>query len=295
MRRAAFLSRIAAIAVAVAAAGCARAPTIAAKPALFLVSDGDTRIWLFGTIHLLPPGVAWQTPAVERAIAAADTLVTEIPAPDPARANAVLEAAMLNAAPAPILARVPANRRAALLKALDAADLTLAEGDRLDSWAAATRISGASAQAAGAGRAEGVETTLHDRFAADGKRQLAFETLSGQLALFDTLPEAVQRALLIRSIDEAADPTRGYRATLTAWASGDQRRIAASFNPLFAGQPLLEERLLTGRNRRWARWVVARMARPGAVFVAVGAGHLAGPGSVIAMVEAAGLKVTRTQ
>lgn len=284
-----------AIFIAGALAGCAPAPVMEARPALYLVRDGDTRIWLFGTIHLLPPGVAWRTPAIESAIAEADTLVTEIPAQDPAEANAVLEAAMRNAGPDPILARVPQADRAGLLRGLDAADLTLAEADRLDSWAAATSIASGSARAAGASRTEGVEAALAARFAADGKRRIAFETLGQQLALFDTLPEPVQRVLLIRSLAEARDPASGYRATLAAWASGDQRRIAASFNPLFAGEPLLEERLLTGRNRRWARWIAQRMARPGNVFVAVGAGHLAGPKSVVAMIEAAGFKVTRVE
>ena len=278
-----------------AATGCTPARTVKARPALFVVRDADTTIWLFGTIHLLPPAVDWRTPAVDRAIADADTLVTEIPDEDPATANAVLEDAMRNTAPDPILNRVPATQHAALLKALDAAGLTLAEADRLDSWAAATSIATGSARAVDASRRDGVETVLATRFSANGKRHLAFETLTGQLDLFDHLPEATQRALLVRSIADAQDPRRGYAATLAAWASGDQRRIAASFNPLFAGEPLLEETLLTERNRRWARAIVRRMARPGKLLVAVGAGHLAGPKSVIAILQAAGLKVARVE
>lgn len=288
-------ARAFAAAVILIGAGCTSAPTIKAKPALFLVADADTRIWLFGTIHLLPPGVAWRDGAIEQAIAAADTLVTEIPAQDRATASAVLDRVMMNARPDPIVARVPADHRQTLLKALDVADLTLAEGNRLDSWAAATRIASASARQAGASSAAGVDTVLQARFAADGKRRMAFETLTGQLALFETLPEPAQRALLVRSLADATDPKRGYRATLAAWASGDQRRIFASFNPLFVGQPVLEKQLLTGRNRRWAHWIAGRMARPGRVFVAVGAGHLAGPQSVIAMLERRGIRVTRVQ
>lgn len=286
---------IAALAALALAAGCARAPTIEAKPALFVVRDADTTIWLFGTIHLLPQGVAWRTQATEQAIADADLLVTEIPDADPKAANAVLEALMRNAAPDPILDRVPSADRAALLRSLDAADLTLAESDRLDSWAVATSIASGSARRAGASRDAGVEAALATRFREDGKPHRAFETLAGQLALFDGLPEPTQRVLLRRSIGDARDPKRGYTATLAAWASGDQRRIAATFNPLFAGEPAMEEALLTGRNRRWARWIARRMAHPGTIFVAVGAGHLAGPKSVIAMLEAAGVRVERAQ
>src|SRR5688572_14622126 len=47
-------------------------------PALWSVSDADTKIYLFGTIHLLPAGHEWRTPVIERAIAESDELVVEV-------------------------------------------------------------------------------------------------------------------------------------------------------------------------------------------------------------------------
>ena len=44
--------------------------------------------------------------------------------------------------------------------------------------------------------------------------------------------------------------------------------------------PELAQVLLIQRNGNWAKWIKDRLARPGTVFVAVGAGHLAGKGSV---------------
>jgi uncharacterized protein YbaP (TraB family) len=55
------------------------------------------------------------------------------------------------------------------------------------------------------------------------------------------------------------------------------------------------ERLLWQRNRAWADWVVKRLDTPGTVFVAVGAGHLAGEKSVQADLAARGLTVSRVQ
>ena len=57
--------------------------------------------------------------------------------------------------------------------------------------------------------------------------------------------------------------------------------------------PVLYERLLTSRNANWAEWIERRLAQPGTVFVAVGAGHLAGRGSVQDQLERRGVKVTR--
>ena len=47
-------------------------------PALWQLSDEDTTIYLFGTVHVLPDGINWFDPRVERAFAASDTLVTEV-------------------------------------------------------------------------------------------------------------------------------------------------------------------------------------------------------------------------
>ena len=49
------------------------------------------------------------------------------------------------------------------------------------------------------------------------------------------------------------------------------------------------------RNRNWAQWIDKRMAEPGSVMLAVGAGHLAGTESVQRHLEAKGYKVQRVQ
>jgi uncharacterized protein YbaP (TraB family) len=57
--------------------------------------------------------------------------------------------------------------------------------------------------------------------------------------------------------------------------------------------PEIKRVLLTDRNQRWADWIAKRMKRPGTVFLAVGAGHLAGKESVQAMLKANRLDATR--
>ena len=271
------MTRALALAAALLLAACGPRDS-PARPALWRLHDADTEIWLLGTIHALPAGVQWQTPAVATAIARADTLVTEIPA---GTAAGFEQAAQGTGLP-PLIDRVaPAQRAAAA-----------AYGTRLDqlkTWAAAVTIAAGPMQAAGASADHGVEAVLATRFA--GRRHLALETQAGQLALFDTLPEAAQRVLLARAID---DPD-GYARTLAAWRTGDTDKLAASFAPAFRGAPALQRTLVTDRNARWSAWIVRRMAAPGRVLVAVGAGHLVGAESVVAMLRGKGLKVERVQ
>lgn len=189
----------------------------------------------------------------------------------------------------PIASRVPAGLRSALDRAIDAADESARTLDKLETWAAALVIENGRARAAGASPAAGVEAVLAKRFA--GRPQRAFETPGNQLALFDRLSEPDQRRLLTL----AATDSDGYRRALAAWSTGDLAAIARSNDHLFVGAPATKAALLTGRNTRWSRWIAARMRQPGKVLIAVGAGHLAGPSSVVAMLRAQGLRVERIQ
>jgi uncharacterized protein YbaP (TraB family) len=53
------------------------AQTATARPALWQVSDRDTTIYLFGTIHLLPKDYPWRTPRFDKALSRSQTLVVE--------------------------------------------------------------------------------------------------------------------------------------------------------------------------------------------------------------------------
>ena len=84
-----------------------------------------------------------------------------------------------------------------------------------------------------------------------------------------------------------------YVKMLGAWASGNQAAIARAFAEDEDLTPHLRDVLLRQRNANWTRWLKSRLDTPGTVFVAVGAGHLAGPMSVQSMLAAEGVDVQR--
>ncbi|HYD46049.1 MAG TPA: TraB/GumN family protein, partial [Phenylobacterium sp.] len=63
----------AAIGVIAAAAVCF-AGRAEAAPAMWLVKDADTEIYLFGSMHVLQPGLKWRTSAYDEAWRRADTV-----------------------------------------------------------------------------------------------------------------------------------------------------------------------------------------------------------------------------
>ncbi len=77
------------------------------------------------------------------------------------------------------------------------------------------------------------------------------------------------------------------------WAAGDREGLGVLLNEDMAELPEIGRVLLTERNARWAGWIEERMAQPGTVFVAVGAGHLAGGDSVQAFLAKRHLTAAR--
>ncbi|HEY0085129.1 MAG TPA: TraB/GumN family protein, partial [Allosphingosinicella sp.] len=294
----------AAAATACALAGCAAEPgagsasgaTGAPLPAMWKVADSDTTVYLFGTIHALPKGQTWRSPAFEQALASADELVLEIAnAEDAGAAGAAMMKLGLTAGLPPLRERVPEARRAALDDMIKGAGIPAQALDQVETWTASVILLGVSFQRMGLDPALGVEKAISGPFKASGKPVRGLETFDEQFGFFDTLPEEQQRTFLLGVLDSPEEAKKQLDAMIFAWGRGDQAGLAKAFADEQNLSPELREVLLTRRNAKWAEWLDARMDRPGTAFVAVGAGHLAGEGSVQALLKARGYTAKRVQ
>ncbi|MBA3511031.1 TraB/GumN family protein [Sphingomonas sp.] len=284
----------------VALASCATTPpaeSATGRPALWQVADRDTTIYLFGTIHLLPKDYAWRTAAFDRAVAGSQTLVVETVVDNKNPQALVAELARLGfrAGLPPLAERVSPAKRPMLEAAIRKTGIPRTAYDRMETWAAAFMLLGTQFKDLGLIGEAGVEAVLRNAFMQAGKPVGQLETNTEQLSLFDTLPESAQRSLLEGALDAPAEMRTQFNEMLTAWARGDVAKIGATFNEDLSGSPELRDALIKRRNVNWTRWIQRRMAAPGSVFVAVGAGHLAGPDSVVAMLQRDGYRVRRIQ
>jgi uncharacterized protein YbaP (TraB family) len=272
-------------------------PPAPAHPAMWKVSDPDTTIYLFGTIHLLPKGLKWTTPAMAKAMAASDQLYLEVALDkDPAKLGAVMASLNNTTGLPPLLDRVPVAKRALLKKVVEESKIPMAYLDAQETWAAALTLSSASMAKLDLSYEEGAETQLTNLFSKAGKPVNGLETAAQQLGYFDTLPEAAQRTFLASILDDDDSKARQeFARMIAAWKAGDVRRIALTFDDEMKLSPVLADVLLHKRNANWAAWIGERMKQPGTVFIAVGAGHLAGKGSVEELLAKRGFKVVRVQ
>jgi uncharacterized protein len=269
-----------------------------AHPALWKLSDADTTIYLFGTMHILPAGTKWMDPKIKAAVDASQSLTLEaVLDQDPSLvATVLLKIGHAEGLP-PLAERVPADQRAGLAALVKASGLPPSFLDGLKTWSAALMLTGAALQQIGvdAAASPGVEPQLTALFRSANKPVEGLETAELQLGYFDKLPESAQRAFLVATLDAPAKAKADFQKMLAAWENGDPAAIEKSFadDPEFT--PALRDLLIRQRDRSWADALAKRMDKPGTVFVAVGAGHLVGPDSVQKMLADKGLKVTRIQ
>ena len=264
-------------------------------PALWKVADEDTTIYLFGTVHALPDGVEWYTGPVATALESSDTLVTELSADatsDPASQQAVAMQAMLP--PEQSLRGVLGEAKAAKYEgALTTLGLPVNAFDRFEPWFAGMTLAVLPLMQQGWTAESGVEKVVEGKAGETVTRE-ALETLEFQIGVFDTLPQETQIEFLMATVENMDQDVPLMDQKLAEWVEGDADGLAELMNRSLTN-PRLAKALLYDRNANWAEWIDSRMDTPGTVFIAVGAGHLAGKKSVQDYLKKRDIAVTRIQ
>lgn len=263
------------------------------SPALFEISspNGAVEGWMFGTIHSLPDGVAWETEALERVLSRADLLVVEISDLDQAaKLREVFTERAYTAGQPPLAAKVPDALRDELLAILARHDVAVDAFAEMKTWAAALTLS----QYAETGdAANGVDRALLRKVPPE--QVIELEGAARQLDVFDGLPEAEQRDLLAAVIADMTRNRKNPSRHAADWYRGRIDHLADPATSALLADPELREALYAGRNRDWARRLATLLARDPRPLVAVGSAHLAGEDGLPALLAAEGYQVRRIQ
>ncbi len=274
---------------------------VRAEPAIWRIRDKDTTIYLLGTLHALPPGLAWQDARIARLVEMADALLLEstdsgggLRALFAGLPESVIEHGL------PTLAeRTPESHRAALGALMASLDPRRAAAlDQVPTWIAATRILVLREAAAGARRGPGVEAWLTAQFRAAGKPVSGIEDPVDLIAGINALPQSEQQAMLVAALDRPDRTIAELDAPVLAWARGDTgpgSPLALDFDAGF-GSAALREPMLARRNRAWAASLETALERqPGTILFAAGASHFVGDDSVLAALAARGISAKRVK
>jgi uncharacterized protein YbaP (TraB family) len=279
---------LAAFAAVLALAGPARA-----DPPMWVVRDADSELVLFGSVHLLPPGLAWRTAALDAALGRAEDLWLELPVDDAAEQQGarLAQQRMLLPKGQTLDGQLTAAGRARLRRIAPGLGLTAQQLQPLRPWMAEVTLTVALAQRAGATSGGGVEQTLN-RDPNITARRRAFETVEQQVALFADAPAKEQAAALEQTMREIEEDPLSYERLAKAWAASDLTALQAeALDPMRKQSPALFKRLVTDRNRAWTGMIVERLRGSGRTVVVVGAGHLLGRDGLPQRLRALGYRV----
>jgi hypothetical protein len=258
------------MAAALAAATATVAPDAPpAEPAMFVVRDADTTVYIFGTFHALDGQSNWLGDRVRTAFEQSNELVLETVIPE------------------------------------DPKPAALGPGFRPPSVTPSASFLATTRMAINAGRAQGMQVgngadmVLRHIAEAEGKPVEGLETLQLQLNMFNRMPAGPTPSPQLRAgqpvggADQMEGLSKAMAQMQAAWKRGDQSVFAHMLDQLKTASPETYRMMFTERNNRWADWIRARMQTPGTVFVAVGAGHLAGQDSLLVRLAERGIPSQR--
>jgi uncharacterized protein YbaP (TraB family) len=235
--------------------------TVEADPAIFVIRDHDTTVYLFGTFHVLSPDLKWFDGPVEQAFADSDELIVETLPSEPGT---------------PVAALPPAAGR-----------ITPAA-----SFLNSTQDAVRAGQSQGMALENGADMVLLRAAAAEGKMVEPLETLESQFAMIANIPSEPAPLVPCASSDCATATTALGAAMVElqdAWANGDHGLFSAVLGEMQSSSPDAYRILFVERNARWSNWVAGRMRQPGTAFVAIGSAHLAGDDSLLVRLAQRGL------
>jgi len=237
------------------------------EPAMFVVRDADTTVYIFGTFHALDGQSNWFGDRVRNAFEQSNELVLEVVLPE---------------GPAPIGQIRPSFRGPTVTPSA--------------SFLATTRMAINAGRTQGMQVGNGADMVLRQQAEAEGKIVEGLETLQLQLDMFNKMPATPAAAPATRASRGALGPDNQVRSLSkamsemqSAWQRGDQSVFVRLLDQLNGAAPDTYRMMFTERNERWADWIRARMQTPGTVFVAVGAGHLAGKDSLLVRLAERGI------
>lgn len=267
----------------------------AGEPALWTLSDEDTTLYIFGTVHLLRPDLDWRSDEMDSAFAEADTVVFEADVTSQAAASEMMKfissEGMLEGGQQ-LSSLLSELERAELQKALDHVGLPLGAIEPFRPWWAAVNLSVLQIKKEGFDPNSGVETVLGAEARAAGKSFAYLETIDEQLGRLANMPTDVQVDFLVSSAESIEEGGDVLDTLVSEWVDGDVHGIGLLMsNPDMMGSDEVYEALLKSRNEVWVGKIEAMLDEPGTRLIAVGAGHLAGEDSVIEMLEAKGYEV----
>lgn len=274
----------------------ARAPAAPVKPAMWVIRDADSTIYLLGSIHVMKPDTPWLTPAIQSRFDSAQDVWFEIPDLDNKAAAAPVAQKYMFDPQGDMSSGLTAEELARVDDLLKPMGLNATALKAMRKWAVGLIITMQQINNLGYETEAGVDVTLMTQARMTAKTVHGFETMESQMQALVPDNEADELTALRATLKDIKTMPQDLDDLLSAWEKGDTKALSHLMIDKMQGEDLKSyQHLIVGRNAAWEPQIEQILAGKGTVFITVGAGHLVGPDSVIAMLKQHGITAERVQ
>lgn len=274
------------------------APATSALAPIWKVSDADSSIYLVGSVHLLRPQDLPINPVFDQTYELCTEVVFEIDMAEMLAPDTNQRILRIGTLPeGQRLADKIGSKLARQISAyLQRNRLPPTMLDRYTPGLAFLTIENLEATRQGARPDLGLETHFFERAKRDQKPSRGLETIEYQIKLFDQLEQESLRDMLQTTLAASLKNDEGNSnldRLIAAWRSGEMEVLNDIIRGEMADDAPERKALLTDRNRNWIPAIEAALAENKTSFFLVGTAHLIGTESVVSLLEAEKLQISR--
>jgi uncharacterized protein YbaP (TraB family) len=265
-------------------------PTAPKRGVLYEVRSGSNIVYLYGTIHLGKADFYPMNAEIPRAVAASSQVYLETDILDPAAATSMATAERYPSG-VTLEKKLPPAVMTKVETVFGRYGVTRQEINGKRPWALANDLLMRKAAEMGYEPMFAPDIYLASIAQLLGKQTSGLESIDEQIQVFKGMSEDGQRAYLEDAVSsfESGRLATVLQASVDAWASGDAATMAAALQKEQDDEPAalkeITQRLLDDRNVRMAERIDSIAHSGSSAFVAVGAAHLVGRGSVVELLR----------
>lgn len=265
-------------------------------PPIWVVEDYNSKLYLFGTVHLLPSDMNWQKDDMTDVFDQAGTVFFELDSEGQAGIDIVLLTQKLGQYTGG--GRLSEELDSYQLKLLEAVShngqIAMGTLDSMKPWLASELLTIAAANDAGLTGELSADAALKNRAKRQQKNVLFLDSAEEQIRASSDLPGYVQMELFVETMERFNGIGEELETIAKSWAKGDLKALKTQgASALKDRSPELYNSLILKRNRNWTNTLMKFMDESGTGFAAVGVGHLLGEDSVQNMLRDQGYTVSR--
>jgi len=265
-------------------------------PPIWVVEDYNSKLYLFGTIHLLPSDLDWQKDDMTKVFDGSGTVFFELDSEGQAGVDVVLLTQELGQYKGG--ERLSKSLDSYQLKLLEAVshngDIPIATLESMKPWLASELLTISAASNAGLSGTLSADETLKNRAKRLKKNVVFLDSAESQIRASSDLPDYVQMDIFVETMERFNGIGDELKTIANSWAKGDVKALRTQgASALKDRSPELYNSLILQRNRNWTNTFMKFMEESGDGFAAVGVGHLLGDDSVQNMLRDQGYDVSR--